>query len=69
VVGADQESIAVPATKILFAGNGIQGWNSGSSIVEDTLRFAEYSACVRGSRGPDRIPARECFKVTQSVSE
>jgi D-arabinose 1-dehydrogenase-like Zn-dependent alcohol dehydrogenase len=44
VVGADLESIAVPTTKILFARNSIQGWNSGSSIdSEDTLRFAEYS--------------------------
>jgi D-arabinose 1-dehydrogenase-like Zn-dependent alcohol dehydrogenase len=44
VVGADLESIVVPTTKILFARNSIQGWNSGSSIdSEDTLRFADYS--------------------------
>ncbi len=44
VVGADLGSIDVPTTKILFARNSIQGWNSGSSIdSEDTLRFAEYS--------------------------
>ncbi len=44
VVGADVENIGVPAIKILFARNSIQGWNSGSSIdSEDTLRFAEYS--------------------------